>query len=70
MPPRIAVCKLNQDGSLTVLQDNGKNPDGSDALASWEVSPQQLERHMPMFQDSLSPGDRSAALDRIRDAKR
>jgi hypothetical protein len=61
---------LDPNGFLTVVHDNGENPDGSAARDQWNVPPSQLARHAPMFEPEMTPGDRSAFQDAVREAER
>ena len=62
--------QLNADQSLTLVRDYGTGAEGQALQSQWDVSAQQLERHMPMFSADLSPGDRSAALDIINEQQK
>lgn len=55
------------DGSLAVRYDDGFNADGSPAITTWNLRPDQLERHAPMFRDEMAPGDRSAFDDAVNE---
>lgn len=77
------TATLNGDGSLTVRQDCGTNADGTVAARQWDIRPENVERHLnmtpakidgsgalPSISATLSPGDRSAALDLINALKK
>lgn len=42
---------------VVVTIDNGKNPDGSEAKASWTMRPDQAENHLPMFNAGVRLAD-------------
>ncbi len=48
--------------NITVTLDNGPNPDGSPGVASWSMTPEQAQKHLPMFNAGVPVvGSRNAA---------
>jgi len=57
----------NADGSVSIRVDNGRNADGSPALAAWDIQAHQIDAHRtdPAF-DAALDAPTLARLDRDR----
>lgn len=64
-PPETRAALDPASGELTVVNDYGER--GQSIIT---VRPHNLAEHMPMFQEHLSPGDRSAAADIAHEHRR
>ena len=58
---------IDAAGNMEVTQDNGTNPDGSQAITAWSIPASQVGKHQATFSEpgarKLSKGD----LDAMRD---
>ncbi len=52
---------INEDGSLMVRHET------KEGTREWTLRPDQLKKHAPQFEAEMTPGDRAAFRDAIRE---